>query len=372
MTVPFRDLKRLHEIGRDSSRSRLESALDSATFARPNQWIEDFEASYADYCGVDHAVATASGTAALMLTYLALGIGPGDEVVTAANTFVATIEPALALGATVRLADVDPETHLMSQEAALALVTPRTKAIVPFHAYGRLADLSLLRRETSRLGITLVEEACHAPGATRNGRMAGSFGDCAVFSFGPTKPLAGLGEGGAVVTNDSQLALRLRRWNDHGRTGGEHLEIGLNFRMHPMEAAYLTERLKLLPEFLEERRALAHVYNDAFAPYGVVKNPDVTDYSAHSYYVYVLDVPERRRFTELLTEHGIGWDIHYPRAIYELPAHQKMFADLDFANCSALQRRIVSLPMITGLTELERNQVVSCVCDALAEVSPDH
>ncbi len=369
MSVPFRDLTRLHEIGRDSSRARLESALDSATFARPNRWIDDFESSYADYCGVNYAVATASGTAALMLTYLALGIGPGDEVITAANTFVATIEPALALGATVRLADIDPETHLMDQEAALDLVTPKTKAIVPFHAYGRLAELDLLRQETSRLGIALVEEACHSPGAARQGRMAGSFGDCAVFSFGPTKPLAGLGEGGAVVTNDSQLALRLRRWNEHGRAGGDHLEIGLNFRMHPMEAAYLTERLKLLPEFLEERRTLARLYNDTFASYGVVKNSQVTDYSEHSYYVYVLDVPRRRRFTDLLTERGIGWDIHYPRAIYELPAHREKFAGLTFANCSVLQRQIVSLPMIIGLTERERTEVLSGVCDALAAVS---
>jgi dTDP-4-amino-4,6-dideoxygalactose transaminase len=365
LRVPFRDLRRLHAIGQRESRAALEKAVDSCDFARPNRSIEEFESLFADYCGVRHAVATSSGSSALLLAYLAHGIGPGDEILTVPNTFVATAEAAIMLGAQVRLVDVDPVTHAIDEAAAVRMLTPATKAVVPLHPYGRSAELDLLRSVTRERGIALIEEACHAHGA----RRASSIGDCSVFSFGPTKPLAGLGEGGAVVTNDDGLAEALRRWNNHGREDGNHQYLGLNFRIHPMEAAYLTSRMSLLPSLLDERRAIAERYNRAFEGYGVTGNPSVRDIAEHSYYVYVLDVPERDLFCRRLSELGIGWDIHYPVAIHRQPAHAHRFRTSSLPQCDRLQERIVSLPMINGLRSDEIDQVVTAVRSALEEVA---
>lgn len=366
-SVPFRDLPRLHAIGADCSGAAVDAALASCDFGRPNGLIEAFENDWAEFCGVKHAVATSSGSTALLLAYLAHGIGPGDEIVTVPNTFVATAEAALLLGATVRLVDIDAATHAIDQQQAITALGPATKVVVPLHPYGRLAQLGELRAATAERGIALIEEACHAHGATRGGRMAGGFGDAAVFSFGPTKPLAGLGEGGAVVTDDDELAARLRAWNNHGRDRGEHARLGLNFRIHPIEAAYLTERLKLLPGMLAERRAIAERYNAAFAPFGVVANPAVDDLSEHSFYVYVLDVPQRGRFRAALRAAGIGSDVHYPSAIHRQPAHRERFAAARLAACDTVQQHIVSLPMINGLRDDEAEHVIAATVRALEE-----
>ncbi|GAB3951336.1 DegT/DnrJ/EryC1/StrS family aminotransferase [Kribbella albertanoniae] len=365
--VPFRDLRRLHNIGQQESRAALDRAIDSCDFARPNQLIEEFESKFAEYCGVRYAVATSSGSSALLLAYLAHGIGAGDEILTVPNTFVATAEAAIMLGARVRLVDVDPVTQAIDQGAAIRMLTPSTKAVVPLHPFGRAAGLELLRSVTRERGIALIEEACHAHGARRVGRV----GDSAVFSFGPTKPLAGLGEGGAVVTDDERLAGILRQWNNHGRDGGSHRHLGLNFRIHPMEAAYLTSRLALLPGLLDERRMIAARYNDAFAEYGVTGNPAVRDPTEHSYYVYVLDVPQRARFCRRLSELGIGWDIHYPVAIHRQPAHEARFRAAALPQCDRLQERIISLPMINGLRKDEIDEVVTAVRSVLEEVTAE-
>jgi len=368
-TVPFRDLARVHTIGRTASRAGVSAALDSVDFTRPSHLIERFETAWADYCGVRHAVATSSGSTALLLAYLALGIGPGDEVLTVPNTFVATAEAALLLGARVRLADIDPATLAIDQDQAIGMLTDRTKAVVPLHPFGRFAELDRLGPACAARGIALVEEACHAHGARRGSVMAGAAGDCGVFSFGPTKPLAGLGEGGAVVTDDDELAERLRRLNNHGRVGGQHAGLGLNFRIHPIEASYLSTRLALYPELVERRREIARQYNDAFREYGVTGNTDVADPAGHSYYVYVLAVPERDRFCKRLTADGVGWDVHYPIAIHRQQAHLSRFADSCLPHCDEAQQRIVSIPLYDGLTDAEVGYVIDHVRSALDDLA---
>jgi dTDP-4-amino-4,6-dideoxygalactose transaminase len=359
--APFRDLRRLHQVGQQRSRAALQEAVDSCDFARPNRLIDAFEERFAAYCGVSHAVATASGSAALLLTYLSLGIGPGDEIVTVPNTFVATAEAAWLLGATVRLVDIDPGTHAIDQRQAIEALSDSTKAVVPLHPYGRLADVEVLVAEARRRGVAVVEEACHAHGATRGQRRAGAWGDCAVFSFGPTKPLAGLGEGGAVVTDDDTLAERLRLMNNHGRRQGQHAALGLNFRIHPIEAAYLITRLDLLPDLLAERREVAARYNAAFTSLGIVHNPDVDDLAEHSFYVYVVDVAARDAFCQALTSAGVGWDRHYPVPIHRQAAHRTRFESVHLANCDRRQDQIVSLPMINGLSDSEVGYVIEQV-----------
>ncbi len=368
-TVPFRDLHRLHRIHGDASRAALLAAVESREYTRPNPIIEEFERRWAAYCGVRHAIATTSGSAALLMVYMTLGIGPGDEIITVPNTFVATAEAALLLGATVRLADIDPLTHTVDQDSARKLFGPRTKAVVPFHAYGRLAEIDALTAEARAAGIPVVEEACQAHGAARDGRKAGAWGDCAVFSFGPTKVFAGMGEGGAVVTDDDELADKLRLLNTHGLEDRLHTALGFSFRIHPMEAAYLTARLEVLPALLTERRALAARYTEAFAPFGVVHNPRVADSEEHGLYVYVIDVPDRDAFCARLTDAGVGWDIHYRAALHQQPAHQERFRDAEVPACDERQGQIVSLPMINGLEEAEVAHVVDRVTDALDAVT---
>ncbi|MEO6503824.1 MAG: DegT/DnrJ/EryC1/StrS family aminotransferase [Jatrophihabitantaceae bacterium] len=367
--VPFRDLARVHAIGRDTSRASVFSALDSVDFQRPSRLIEHFESAWAEYCGVRHAVATSSGSTALLVSFMALGVGPGDEVLTVPNTFVATAEAALVLGAQVRLVDIDPATLAIDQELAIAMLTERTRAVVPLHPFGRFAELDRLRQACAAQDIALVEEACHAHGARRDDVMAGAAGDCGVFSFGPTKPLAGLGEGGAVVTDDDELAERMRQVNNHGRANGQHASVGLNFRIHPVEASYLTARLALYPQLVERRREIAGRYNDAFGEYGVTGNTDVAHLSEHSYYVYVLAVPQRSRFCERLTSAGVGWDVHYPVAIHRQPAHLDRFRDARLPRCDQTQQRIVSLPMYDGLTDSEVDYVIGHVRSALDELA---
>lgn len=367
--VAFRDLARVHAIGREASRASVFQALDSVDFQRPSRLISDFESAWAEYCGVRHAVATSSGSTALLLTFLALGIGPGDEILTVPNTFVATAEAALVLGADVRLVDIDPTTLAIDQELAIAMIGERTRAVVPLHPFGRFARLDRLIEACSARGVALVEEACHAHGARRDGVLAGAAGDCGVFSFGPTKPLAGLGEGGAVVTDDDELAERMRQFNNHGRAGGQHASLGLNFRIHPIEAAYLSTRLALYPELVERRREIAGRYNDAYREYGVTGNTEVDHPDEHSYYVYVLAVPRRTRFCELLSAAGVGWDIHYPIAIHRQQAQLARFGELALPGCDDAQQRIVSIPMYDGLTDDEVAYVIRHVRNALDELA---
>lgn len=358
-TVPFRDLRRVHGIHQAQSRARLRDALDSGDFARPNGLIEKFEAEWAAYCGTRYAVATSSGSTALLLAFLALDIGAGDEVVTVPNTFVATVEAALLLGADVRLVDVDPETLAIDEDQAIAALGPRTKAVVPLHPFGRLAQTDRLVAACRERGVAVVEEACHAHGAERAGVRAGALGTCGVFSFGPTKPLAGLGEGGAVVTDDAGLHERLRLLNNHGRSDGQHAVLGLNFRIHPIEAAYLSSRLEVYPELLVRRREVAGRYNDAFSVYGVTGNTRVDDPRKHTYYVYVVVAGERDRLAQHLTAAGIGWDVHYPVAVHHQPAHRERFAGAGLSACDRVQQQILSLPLYDGLTDDEVELVVT-------------
>lgn len=362
--VPFRDLRRGVALDRAGWEPRVLDAIAGGEYQWPSEQVLRFEERFAEWCGVRHAIATSSGTTAVLLACLALEIPAGSELVSVANTYVASIEPALLLGAKPVLVDIEREGYGIDPDALARAITPRTAAVVPFHPFGRMADVVAVRAIADEHGVPMLEEACQAHGACRDSRRAGTWGDVGVFSFGPTKSFAGIGEGGAVTTNSDRLAERARLWNDHGRVDGRHVTTGLNLRMHPIEAAFLTHRLDGIDAALEERRSIAAIYNRAFMEFGIVRNPRVQDLAEHSYYVYVVDVDDRDNFMAKLASHGIETAVHYQLPIHRQAAHRDLAEPGSLRVTDEVNARIVSLPLFPGITSDEVEAVVAAVREA--------
>src|SRR5918994_652744 len=264
--VPFTDLGAMTREVRTTVSEAWADLLDSSRFIG-GEVCDQFEQSWAAYCGAPYAVGVGNGTDALQLTLSALGIGAGDEVVVPAATFVASAEAVVLAGATPRFADVSPQTLLLTPETLEAAITRRTKAVIVVHLYGQMPDMDWLCRATERAGIALIEDAAQAHGATWRGRRAGSVGRAGCFSFYPGKNLGAFGDAGAVVTSDGWLAERIRCLRDHGRVNGSHHRhamVGTNSRLDALQAAVLTAKLAKLDAWTEARRAIASRYREAF------------------------------------------------------------------------------------------------------------
>ena len=320
MTVAFLDLSRqTRELERELHDS-IDETLRTSRFVGGDA-IARFENEWADFCGVEHAVACGSGADALALALRALGVGTGDEVITAANTCVPTAAAIVAAGATPVFADVDPETLTLDPASARAAMTPRTKAIVPVHLYGRCADVDALRE----LGVFVVEDAAHAHGAELRGRCAGSLGDAAAFSFYPTKNLGAFGDAGAVTTSDTALAERLRELREFGAHGTQS-------RLDTIQAAVLSAKLSHLERWNARRRELV-------ARYGV--EPE----DGHVYHLLVRRFDDRDAVRARLAERGIETRVHYAPALAPLPVSARAAAT------------VLSLPLYPQLTEAEVDEV---------------
>lgn len=356
--VPFRALHRQVADPSFGWERALRRCVESGDFADPSRMLAEFERQFARFCGADHAVATASGSAALQLALLAAGIGPGDEVVTVPNTFVATVEAIRLVGATPVLVDVERDSYTLDPTRLEAVIGARTRAVMPVHLYGRPVAMAPILEIARRAGLVVIEEACHATGAIHQGAPCGSLGDLAVFSFGRTKPFAGLGEGGAVTTSDRELARRLRLLNSHGAEAGDHVCTGFNFRMHPLEAAVLSARLENPTRWLETRREIAARYTAAFSDLGIVHNPVVPTGDTHAFYVFGVDLRDRDAFLRHLDRHEIGWGIHYENLVHRQSAHRRLGQGAKLAVAEFLADRIVSLPLFVGLTDSEVQRVI--------------
>lgn len=357
--IPFNDLKPLNQsLGRELEEAALR-VLESGWYVLGPE-LEAFEAGFAAFHGVAHAVGVANGTDAIELALRALGIGPGDEVITVSHTAVATVCAVERAGATPVLVDVDEATFTMDPAAASAAVTPRTRAIVPVHLYGQPADLGPLVDLASRHGLALVEDCAQAHGARLDGRRVGTFGHLAAFSFYPTKNLGALGDAGAVITSDAHLAEKLRRLRHYGQTVRyRHEERGGNSRLDEMQAALLRVKLARLDEHNAERRRLAGRYQAELA--GVVL-PAVRPGAEHAFHLYVVRHARRDALMAALAEKGIGTLIHYP-----VPVHrQTAYADLGYAPgalpvTERIAGEILSLPLYVGLTQENVDTIVEAV-----------
>ncbi len=362
MNVPFLDLKAQYLNLRSEIDAAIQSVIDKTAFAG-GPFVTSFEEAFAAYCGSRHAVGLGSGTDALWLAMLALGIGPGDEVVTSVNTFIATAEAISFTGAKPVFVDVDPRTYTMDPAALEAAVTPRTKAVAPVHMFGQPADMDPIMAVAKRHGLLVIEDACQAHGADYKGRRAGTIGDVGCFSFYPGKNLGAYGEAGAIVTNDEALAKAVKRLRDHGQDQKYHHGcIGWNGRMDGIQGAILEVKLKHLDEANEARRAHAADYTARLSGDDRVLAPFEAAYAHHVYHVYALRVPQRDAMLAAMKDCGVACAIHYP-----VPLHlQKAYsghaqAGLRFPVAEQCANEYLSLPMFPELT----TEQVAHVADSL-------
>ncbi|MEW5875823.1 MAG: DegT/DnrJ/EryC1/StrS family aminotransferase [Candidatus Zixiibacteriota bacterium] len=349
VNVPFLDLKAQYASIKNEVDAAILKVLQDCAFVL-GPAVKEFEDNFARYCGTKHCVAVNTGTSALHLALLAYGIKPGDEVITAANTFIATCEAISYTGATPVLVDADEHTYTLDPAKLKAAITKKTKAVIPVHLYGRPAAMDPILAIARDAGLTVIEDACQAHGATYKGKPAGSLADAGCFSFYPGKNLGAYGEGGAITTNDDQVAADIRRLRDHGSNQKYHHDVvGYNFRLEGIQGAVLNTKLKHLPGWNRARRAHADQYRRLLSDANLVL-PPADDDSQSVYHLYVVQVDDRSRFQEDLQEEGVGTLIHYP-----IPVHrQKAYADRTWPSFPVTERlsgRIVSLPMFAELTE---------------------
>ena len=360
MPVPFLDLPAQYRALKAQIDSAIQRVLETSAYIL-GPAVEEFEKAFALYCGIDHCIGVNSGTAALTLLMQAHGIGPGDEVITVANTFFATVEAIIHVGATPVLVDADDAAALMDVMKLEAAITKKTKAIIPVHLYGQTVDMDAINAIAKKHNILIFEDACQAHGAEENGKRAGSLADGAAFSFYPGKNLGAFGEGGAVTTNDAEIAKKIRMLRDHGMAKKYHHDaIGWNERMDGIQGAVLSVKLKYLDEWNAARRKHAKFYREHLP--STVRTIAERPESTANYHLFVIRSSKREALQKHLTDHGIQTGIHYPIPIHLQPAMKEFgWKQGDFPVSEKLAKEILSLPMFPEMTELQIQEV----CDVI-------
>lgn len=361
MKVPFVDLNAQYQSIREEIDGAIKSVINDTAFIG-GYYVKQFEGAFAAYCRAKHCVGVGNGTDAIYIALRALGIGPGDEVITVANSFIATSEAITLTGARVVFVDCDPETYNIDVEKIPAAITPRTKAIVPVHLYGQPAAMTALQQIAEKQSLFIVEDAAQAHGAEIGGQRVGSFGKLACFSFYPGKNLGAYGDAGAIVTNDDALAVRCRMIANHGRVQKyDHDFEGINSRLDGLQGAILNAKLVHLEKWTERRRSRAVLYNERLQGSGVII-PNVALGTRHVYHLYVVRVPDRVGVQAALKEAGIATGVHYPIALPSLAAYRYLGHEpVDFPVANLFAEEILSLPMFPEMTD----EQVAYVCDML-------
>ncbi len=364
--IPFLDLTRQHAALRAELMDAAGRVLDSARFILGPEG-EALEQDLAKHVGVAHAIGVASGTDALRLALAAVGVGPGDEVITTAFSFVASASTIVMAGATPVFVDIDPATFALEAEGVARAITPRTRAIVPVHLYGHAAAIDRIAELGRTHGVAVIEDAAQAIGATYAGRPLGAWGDAACLSFYPTKNLGACGDAGMILTNRSDLAERLRRLRHHGDGGRyRHLELGYSSRLDDLQAALLRVKLGRLEAWTAARRRIAARYHDALAGLPLTL-PIEREPARHVYHLYTIRHRQRDALAKTLSQLGVGTAVHYPIAV----PGQPMFglpAERQWPEATRASREVLSLPCYAELTDDEVNQVARAVrtaCEGL-------
>ncbi len=365
MRIPLVNLERQHAALHDEIRPAIDRVIDRSDFILGHE-VTAFEEEFAAYCEVKHCIGVGNGGDALTLAIKGLGIGPGDEVITVANTFIATALSIHHTGATPVLIDHEPHSYNLDPRKLVAAITPRTKAIVPVHLFGRPADMDAINAIAAEHGLSVIEDACQAHGARYKGRRVGTLGRAAVFSFYPGKNLGALGDAGAIVTNDDQLAAWLRATRNYGSTVKYHHALrGFNSRLDSLQAAVLRTKLPHLDEWNEARRQRAAQYRAGLQDLGVGLPAEPAD-SEHVYHLFAISCPNRDEVLKHLRAQGIDAGIHYPIPIHRQPAFaDKCLGPRPLPESESSAEQLLSLPLCPFISDAEMNRVIDCVSEAV-------
>jgi dTDP-4-amino-4,6-dideoxygalactose transaminase len=362
VAVPFLDLAPTHAPLKEALLEEIGELFDTGAFTN-GPAVGRFEEAFAAYCGVDHCVGVASGLDALRLGLLATWLEAGDQVIVPAATFVATLEAVRQAGGVPVLADISDDDYGLDPAAAAAAVDSRTRALMPVHLYGQMADMRALRTVAEKHALAVIEDACQAHGAERDGLRAGSAGGAAAFSFYPGKNLGAAGDAGAFVTNDEDASSRLRALREHGQTAKYvHALEGWTARLDTIQALVLSHKLPLLDEWNEQRRAAAAFYEDGLAGVGDLRLPRTASGSAPVWHLYVVRTTDPTALALCLRERGIGTGRHYPDPVHLTEAYAHLgYRRGDFPVAEALSRECLSLPIFPGIDEAQLAAVVDGV-----------
>jgi dTDP-4-amino-4,6-dideoxygalactose transaminase len=365
MNVPFLDLKAQHAALRTEIETAIGEVLDTCAFAG-GPFVARFEEEFAAFCQVPHAIGVGNGTDALWLTLLALGIGPGDEVITVPSTFMATAEAISYTGATPTFVDIDESTYSLDPALLERALNPRTRAIIPVHLFGQPADMDPILAFAAKHDLFVIEDACQAHGAAYKGQPAGTLGHAGCFSFYPGKNLGGIGEAGAVITRDPALDERIRVLRDHGQARKyHHTHIGWNARMDGIQGAVLRVKLRHLARWNEQRRAHANHYQQLLATVSGLVLPIEASYARHVYHLYAIRVRDRDEVLAKLARRGVTCGIHYPVPVHLQGAYRSLgLRPGSFPVSERCADQFLSLPMFPELT----NAQIEHVANSLAQV----
>jgi dTDP-4-amino-4,6-dideoxygalactose transaminase len=361
--VPFLDLTLQHQDLHDEIAAAVTQTIDRGDFILGAS-LEEFEREFARYCGCEFAIGLSSGTAALHLALLAARVGAGDEVITVPNSFIATVESIAYTGATPVLADVDPVTFCLDAAHFEAAITPRTKAVIPVHLYGQPCDMDAINAIAKRHSIAVIEDACQAHGATYKGKRTGNLGTAAAFSFYPTKNLGTIGDGGAVTTNDPELAKRMRALRHHGQYQPNVFpEVGYNYRLDTVKAAVLSVKLAHLDRWNARRRSIAEKYRNRLEGTEFAFQSRV-DGSEPVFHILAVRHSRQRAVQDALNAAGIGWGKHIVPPAHRQPGYAHLARAGKFPVSETLADQLVSLPVFPELTDDQ----VDIVADVLSRV----
>lgn len=359
--IPLVDLKAQYRSIKQDIEAAIQRVLDHTQFIL-GQEVESFEEAFAAACGAPHAIGVASGTAAIHMTLVALGIGPGDEVITTPHTFIATVEPVCQVGATPIFVDIEPVTYNIDPDKIEEAITERTRALMPVHLYGHPAAMEPILDVAQRHGLRVIEDAAQAHGALYHGRHVGLWGDAGTFSFYPAKNLGAYGDAGAIITHHDSLAQHLRMLRDHGRREKYiHVARGYGERLDALQAAILSVKLMHLETWISGRRQIADTYCARLAGLPLIL-PQELDGTRHAYHQFVIRTEQRDALRRHLKDIGVGTGIHYPLPLHLQPALEHLgYQRGDFPVAEAVAATVLSLPIYPELTSEQIDAVVQAI-----------
>lgn len=362
--IPMVNLKAQYADIQDEIVSGFAETLDNCAFILgPN--VQAFEKEAADYLGVKHAIGCASGTDALHLALLAAGIGPGDEVITTAFTFIATAEAIKYVGATPVFVDIDPGTFNITPENILKAITPKTKAVMPVHLFGQPVDLPAIKAICDKHGLKLIEDCAQSFGATISNQQTGSFGDAAGFSFFPSKNLGCFGDGGLVTTNDDDIAAKIKQYRNHGSdVRYYHDVVGYNSRLDELQAVVLRVKLKRIDQYNAARRHVAHLYSKLMADLPLT-TPYEDGVGVHVYHQYTLLCDRRDDVMKALQDQQIASAVYYPVPLHQQNVFKEECAGLSLPVTESVAARCFSLPICSNLSDKTVEQIVGVIAKVL-------